>query len=274
MHYTIEKFYCRASSGRLSGGYMSSFLTLLCLFSMVIPASFANVIAYPVSKKLSIRISNYINDVLAPRLFAILYTYRKFRFWGYDAKYDELPENFIVISNHQSLLDIPVFMKFLPQHSVRFIAKDTLGRHIPLVSEMLRAQEHCLIPRKAKPMEAMRYISDFGKRVVERKQVPILFPEGSRTRDGQVGKFFSAGFRQLTESTGLPVVVCALDGGWQLRDIRKMMTNLKCGCYRVKILKIFDPPKNKEDCNAILEESRLLMQQQIEYWRQLPANKK
>ena len=39
-------------------------------------------------------------------------------------------------------------------------------------------------------------------------------------------------------------------------------------------LKIFDPPKNKEDCNAILEESRILMQQQIEYWRQLPANKK
>ena len=117
-------------------------------------------------------------------------------------------------------------------------------------------------------------ISDFGKRVVERKQVPILFPEGSRTRDGQVGKFFSAGFRQLTESTGLPVVVCALDGGWQLRDIRKMMTNLKCGCYRVKILRIYEPPKTKEDCNKILEESRVLMQQQIEYWRQLPTSKK
>jgi 1-acyl-sn-glycerol-3-phosphate acyltransferase len=122
-------------------------------------------------------------------------------------------------------------------------------------------------------MEAMRYISDFGKRVVERKQVPILFPEGSRTRDGNVGKFFSAGFRQLTESTGLPVVVCALDGGWQLRDLRKLITNLKNGCYRVKILRIYEPPKTKEECNQILEESKILMQQQIEYWRQLPADK-
>ncbi len=253
---------------------MSSFLTLVCLFSMVIPASIANIFAYPVSRKLSVRISNYIVRVLAPRLFAILRKYRKFNFWGYDDKKDELPEDFIIISNHQSLLDIPVFMKFLPNKSVRFIAKDTLGRHIPLVSEMLRAQEHCLIPRKAKPMEAMRYISDFGKRVVERKQVPILYPEGSRTRDGNVGKFFSAGFRQLTESTGLPVVVCALDGGWQLRDLRKLMTNLKHGCYRVKILRIYEPPKTKEDCNVILDESKILMQQQIEYWRQLPANKK
>ena len=253
---------------------MSRFLTLVCLFSMVIPASLANIFVYPVSRKLSVRISNYIVRVLAPRLFAILRKYRKFNFWGYDDKKAELPEDFIIISNHQSLLDIPVFMKYFPEREVRFIAKDTLGRHIPLVSEMLRAQEHCLIPRKAKPMEAMRYISDFGKRVLERKQVPILFPEGSRTRDGYVGKFFSAGFRQLTESTGLPVVVCALDGGWQLRDLRKLMTNLKHGCYRVKILRVYDPPKTKEDCNAILEESKVLMQQQIEYWRQLPANKK
>lgn len=253
---------------------MSSFLTLLCLFSMVIPASLANVFAYPVNRKLSIKISDYINKVLAPRLFAILYTYKKFHFWGYDDKKDSLPENFIIIANHQSLLDIPLFMNFFRDRAVRFIAKDALGRHVPLVSEMLRAQEHCLIPRKAKPMEAMRYISDFGKRVVERKQIPILFPEGSRTRDGNVGKFFSAGFRQLSESTKLPVVVCALDGGWKLRDLRKLMTNLKYGCYRVKILRVYDSPATKEDCNAILEEARLLMQQQIEYWRQLPSNKK
>ncbi|MCI6591869.1 MAG: lysophospholipid acyltransferase family protein [Treponema sp.] len=253
---------------------MSSFLTLVCLFSMVIPASIANIFAYPVSRKLSVRISNYIVRVLAPRLFAILRKYRKFNFWGYDDKKNELPEDFIIISNHQSLLDIPVFMKYFPDKEVRFIAKDALGRHVPLVSEMLRAQEHCLIPRKAKPMEAMRYISDFGKRVIERKQIPILFPEGSRTHDGNVGKFFSAGFRQLTESTGLPVVVCALDGGWKLRDLRKLMTNLKHGCYRVKVLRVYEPPKTKEECNKILEESKLLMQQQIEYWRQLPANKK
>jgi 1-acyl-sn-glycerol-3-phosphate acyltransferase len=241
---------------------------------MIIPASIANIFAYPVSKKLSMKISDYIVRVLAPRLFAILYAYKRFHFWGYENLKDKLPENFIVIANHQSLLDIPVFLKYFSDRETRFIAKDALGRHIPLVSEMLRAQEHCLIPRRAKPMDAMRYISDFGKRVSERKQVPILFPEGSRTRDGNVGKFFSAGFRQLSESTGLPVAVCVLDGGWRLRDLRKLVTNLKYGCYRVKILKIYEPPKSKEECNQILEESRILMQQQIEYWRQLPANKK
>ena len=165
-------------------------------------------------------------------------------------------------------------MCFFKEKSVRFVAKDTLGRHIPLVSEMLRAHEHCLVPRKAKPMEAMRYMGDFAKRCVERNQIPILFPEGSRTKDGNVGKFYSAGFRKLTEASGLPVVVCAIDGGYKLRDLKKIMTNLKYGCCRVAALKVYDCPKTKEECNQILEESRELIQKQVEEWRKLPANKK
>lgn len=251
---------------------MSSLLTLLCLFGMIIPPSLANIIAYPLSKKLSIKISDYIVNVCAMRLFAILKAYRNFFYWGYKETQTGLPDNFMIISNHQSLLDIPLFMRFFHGRPVRFVAKDTLGRHVPLVSEMLRAQEHCLIPRKAKPMDAMRYVEDFGKRTVERGQIPILFPEGSRTKDGNVGKFYSAGFRKLAESSGLPVVVCALEGGYKLRDLGKILTNLKRGCYRVKVLKVYDCPKTKEECNVILDESRVLIQKQLDEWRKLPSN--
>ncbi len=253
---------------------MSSILTLLCLFGMIIPPSFANILAYPVSKKLSVKISDYILNVCAMRLFAILRMYRGFYYWGYNESKKDLPENFMIISNHQSLLDIPLFMKFFHGKPVRFVAKDTLGRHVPLVSEMLRAQEHCLIPRKAKPMDAMRYVGEFGKKAADRKQIPILFPEGSRTKDGNVGKFYSAGFRKLAESSGLPVVVCALDGGYRLRDLGKILTNLKKGCYRVKVLKVYDCPKTKEECNVVLDEAREIIQKQVEEWRILPANQK
>ena len=253
---------------------MYSLLTLLCLVFMVMWPAIANIFAYPVSKKLSLKISDYIVNVCAPRLFAILKKYRNFNFWGYNETKKDLPENFIVISNHQSLLDIPLFMKFFHGKPVRFVAKDTLGRHIPLVSEMLRVQEHCLIPRKAKPMEAMRYVEEFGKKVVQRNQIPILFPEGSRTKDGNVGKFYSAGFRKLNESTGLPIVACALDGGWEIRDIKKIMTKLKNGSYRVKVLKIYETPKTKEDEVFILDESRKLIQNQIDEWRKLPSSQR
>lgn len=251
---------------------MSSVITLICLFGMVIPPSILNIIAYPISKRWSCKISDYIVKVLAPRLFAILNKYRHFHFFGYEESKKQLPEQFTIISNHQSLFDIPAFMNFLRDKNVRFVAKDNLSRHIPLVSEMLRAHEHCMVPRRGSPMIAMKTVEKFGKRVIERNQIPIIFPEGTRTRDGNVGKFYSAGFRKLNESTGLPVVCCALDGGWQIRDMGKLMHNLKNGCYRVKVLKVFDCPKTKEEEVAMLEESRQLIQAQLEEWRKLSTD--
>jgi 1-acyl-sn-glycerol-3-phosphate acyltransferase len=126
-----------------------------------------------------------------------------------------------------------------------------------------------MIPRRAKPMEAMDVLDKFGKRVLSRNQIPVLFPEGTRTKDGNVGKFYSAGFRKLSEATGLPVVACALEGGYQLRDLRKIFTKLKRGSYRVKILKVYDAPKTKDECTALLDDAREVIQAQVEEWRKL-----
>lgn len=229
--------------------------------------SFFNTLAYPVSKKCSTRISDYIVKVLAPRVFTILSCYKNFHFIGYKDHFKELPDQFMIISNHQSLFDIPCYMNYLRNKELRFVAKAELGRHIPLVSEMLRTQEHCLISRTASPVTAMKTMENFGKRAVERNQIPVLFPEGTRTKDGNVGKFYSAGFRKLAESTGLPIVVCALDGGWKISNIKTIMTNLRNGCYRVKIVKIYQSPRTKEEQVAILEEAPVLIQKQLDDWR-------
>ena len=52
------------------------------------------------------------------------------------------------------------------------------------------------------------------------------------------------------------------------------MTNLKNGSYRVKILKIYDAPSTKEEQALILEESRKMIQNQLDEWRKLPLNQR
>ena len=253
---------------------MYSFITLCCLFTCVTLPAIFNIFAYPVNIRLSIYISEYIVKKLAPRIFAILNCYRNFKFFGYNESKKMLPEQFIIISNHQSLFDIPAYMNFFRDKELRFVAKDNLARHIPLVSEMLRAHEHCMIPRKGSPMIAMKVVEDFGKRAIERKQIPVLFPEGTRTRDGNVGKFYSAGFRKLAETVNLPVAACALDGGWQIRDMSNIMRRLKNGSYRLKVVKVFPAPKTKEEQVVILEESRTLIQKQLDEWRKLKSDRR
>ena len=94
-----------------------------------------------------------------------------------------------------------------------------------------------------------------------------LFPEGTRSRDGKLGSFYSAGFRRLEETVKLPVVVCALDGGWQLSRLTDVLKNLYKGAYKVKILKVYDAPATKEDEKKIIEEAPGLIQAQLDLWR-------
>lgn len=229
--------------------------------------SILNIICYPFSKKACVKISDYIVSDCAPGIFAVLKTYKNFRRTYYREK-EKLPEQFLVISNHQSLFDIPIYMTFFPEYHVRFVAKDALARHIPLVSEMLRSHDHCMIPRKGGASKAMKTIEDFGKRVVERNQIPILFPEGTRSKDGSLGTFYSAGFRKLVETTNLPIVVCALDNGYKINDLKHIFENISKINYKCKVLKVIPCPQSKEEQVKVLEEAKSLIQQQLDQWRE------
>lgn len=212
-------------------------------------------------------ISDYIVRVLAPRVFAVMKFFADFDFLADKKSRLMLPERYFIISNHQSLLDIPCYMNFLRNEELRFVAKDSLARHVPVVSEMLRAHEHCIIPRHGGASRAMRVMENFAARLLERRQVGVLFPEGTRSRDGSIGTFHSAGFRKLCENTHLPVAVCALDGGYLLRDLLRILRFPVGGAYRVAVLKVFEPPESKEEALFILKEAHSLISEKLDEWR-------
>lgn len=250
---------------------LTNIITVFSCICLLAGPALLNIVFYPFSKKICVKISDYIVKRCAPGIFGILKVYKNFK-RSYTREKEKLPDQFLVICNHQSLFDIPIFMTFFPEYPVRFVAKDVLARHIPLVSEMLRAHEHCMIPRKGGAGKAMKTIEDFGKRVIDRKQIPILFPEGTRSKDGTLGTFYSAGFRKLVETTKLPIVVCCLDNGYKINDLKHIFENISRINYKVKVLKVYPCPETKEDQVKILEEAKEIMQQQLDQWRKEDLN--
>ena len=249
--------------------FLSNVITLsCCLLTVGIPA-ILNIIAYPISKKWGRAISHYIRTVCSHRVFVIFKTYKHFDFVGYDDNREKLPRQFIVVSNHQSLIDIALYMNFFRDVEIRFVAKDNLARHVPLVSEMLRVEEHCMIPRRGKPSVAMETLDAFGARVMARGQIPVIFPEGTRSKDGSLGTFYTAGFRRLCAAAPLPVAVCALDGGYRINNLRTIFQKLHNGWYRVKVLGVFPAPEGKEAQTKLLEKSKELIQAQLDEWRSM-----
>lgn len=251
---------------------MLSAFTLICLVCLLSFPSIMIMVTYPFSHKAALFWSNYITSYCDRLFFAILRYYRGFRLLADRGSKEQLPEQFLILSNHQSLFDICVYLRYFCDKKVRFVAKDSLVK-VPMVGKMLKSQHHCMIPRSGGARLAMNSLRRFGEEVfADKEKLPLIFPEGTRSKDGRLGKFYSAGFRRLEETVRLPVVACALDGGWRLSNLTRIFASLKCGTYRVKVLKVFDVPRTKEEEQAVLDESHALIEAQLERWRSLPAD--
>lgn len=121
----------------------------------------------------------------------------------------------LVVSNHQSMYDIPMIMLMFPNRFVGFVAKKELGKWIPSISLSLRRLGSVLIDRKD-PKQAIPAIEGFGRETNEKRQVACLFPEGTRARDGVMKPFRRTGLeamiRSMPDAIVMPVVI---EGNWE-----------------------------------------------------------
>ncbi len=118
--------------------------------------------------------------------------------------------HYIFISNHQSEVDIPLAIWALRSHHPIFVAKRELGRGIPTISHALRNMGAALIDR-SQARESLEIITQFGKRLEEAHENALIYPEGTRTKDGEMKRFKSSGLitliRNMPTAQLVPVVV-------------------------------------------------------------------
>lgn len=126
---------------------------------------------------------------------------------------EHLPKNkpVIFVSNHQSYVDIPVLMKALPV-SFRFIVKKEFFS-APIFGGFTRRSGHLAVDRET-GAEAHKTLLAAAEMIKKGRSIAI-FPEGTRTPDGNIGKFKRGGFA-LAFMTGVPVVPVAISGSYKI----------------------------------------------------------
>lgn len=134
----------------------------------------------------------------------------------------EMPQKgpLIIVSNHQSTYDIPPIIWYFRKYHPKFISKSTLGSGIPSVSYNLRHGGSVLIDRR-KSNSALKKIKGFGQQVQKNQWSAVIFPEGTRSKDGQTNKFYSNGlmtlFEQIPDAT---VIALSINNSWRLAQYR------------------------------------------------------
>src|SRR5512141_1809995 len=160
-----------------------------------------------------------------------------------------LPEGpLIFASNHESALDIWVVFKVLPR-SFRFVAKQELFR-LPVFGWYMRLGEHIPVDRGSH-VHAVQSLRRAGEAVRAGTSL-VVFPEGTRSKDGRILPFKKVPFFVAMEA-GVPVVPVAISGSGRVTP--KSVIAVVPGTIRVAIGEAVDPHAFR-DKEALLAEVR------------------
>jgi 1-acyl-sn-glycerol-3-phosphate acyltransferase len=129
-----------------------------------------------------------------------------------------LPEDrpIILVSNHQSMYDIPPIIWYFRKYHPKFVSKKELGKGIPSVSYNLRHGGSVLIDRK-NTEQSLDAIRSLGNYISQYNRTAVIFPEGTRSKDGTPKPFKKAGLKALFESAPDALVVpMTIIDSWKL----------------------------------------------------------
>ncbi|MEM7372913.1 MAG: lysophospholipid acyltransferase family protein [Bacteroidota bacterium] len=122
----------------------------------------------------------------------------------------------IIVSNHQSMFDIPPFFWYLRKHSVKFVSKIELAKGIPSISFNLRKGGNAIIDRKD-PDQAIPALTQFARYIEKNRFSACIFPEGTRSRTGHPKTFSLKGLATLLEHAPNALVVpVSINNCWKI----------------------------------------------------------
>jgi 1-acyl-sn-glycerol-3-phosphate acyltransferase len=162
------------------------------------------IIAVLVSWLVNQRIGSYFGGVVWSRLNAIL-TPMLVKVEGRDHIDDKT--SYVVISNHQSLYDIFLIYGWLGI-DIKWVMKKELGK-IPGIGFGSRKVGHIFLDRSNSRV-ALESLNEAKKKLVNGTSV-VIFPEGTRSKDGQTGNFKKGAFK-LALDLNLPVLPVTIIG--------------------------------------------------------------
>jgi 1-acyl-sn-glycerol-3-phosphate acyltransferase len=122
----------------------------------------------------------------------------------------------IFVANHQSLSDIPPLIYYLRKYHAKFISKIELTKGIPSISYNLKYGGGANIDRNDS-RQSITEIVKLANRMKENNWSAVIFPEGTRSKNGQVKTFQVGGIATILKKCPDALMVpIAINNSWKM----------------------------------------------------------
>lgn len=131
-------------------------------------------------------------------------------------------QSYVFVANHQSFLDVFAVYGWLPNNFKWLMKKEI--RKVPFVGTACKVAGHIFVDR-SNPRAALQSMEHIKGELVDGIST-VIFPEGTRTKTGEMGRFKQGAFK-IAMDLNLPVVPLSLKGFHHAMPARQLFVNPK-----------------------------------------------
>ncbi len=176
-------------------------VVLLCIFLTITLIAFPLTVPFDRSRRVIHEISRGI-----ALLFFILPPRWRTRVSGLENV--DRRKTYVIVLNHSAMVDIP--MLYWVRLNFRWVSRDGI-RKMPFIGQFMWFHGDILIPSD-NPRKAVSMVMTDGVKWLKQRRVSVsIFPEGTRSKTGEMGRFKSTAFA-LAKEAGVPILPVVLEG--------------------------------------------------------------
>jgi 1-acyl-sn-glycerol-3-phosphate acyltransferase len=174
----------------------------------------------------------------------------------------------LIVMNHQSLFDIPLVIQTVAGGYPRIVTrKRYTKRWIPVISEMVKLYQYPVVDPSAN-RDVMRRSLEELQSAARTTDLPlVVFPEGTRTKDGEIGHFKRGALASILSARSWTVYVFVADGFWRAAKYREFVRGLAHVEGRMEHIATLEWPDPGVDPNPFVDRVRGMMVERLEAMR-------
>jgi 1-acyl-sn-glycerol-3-phosphate acyltransferase len=174
----------------------------------------------------------------------------------------------LILMNHQSVFDVPLTVLSVENGYPLVVTRERYSSWIPVISHTVRLYQHPVVNPTASPGTLRGMIKNL-RATARNAEVPLtVFPEGTRTKDGEIGPLKVRGLELVLRTRPWKVYVVVADGFWRWAKVKDLIWGMSKIRGKMEVAGVLDWEDPKGDSVAFAGEVRNLMIERLALMRE------